>query len=478
MANVIFKRGLQKDLPQTGVDGALYVTTDTSRIYMGVGEELKQLSGGLLTAPNIEKLPSATEDLIGSFYYVIAENVLCYCEKAGQEGWIQINPDAHLTANDQHFKVDKVSESSGKNTIRLTSTITDNENNTSTGTVDFVGEGIVSVSQVGNTITINGTAKADTTYTIGAQEGVSESNSADVTLTGSAGESTAIKLQGNDLLAVAAATGSTINIGAKSQKVKDLKVENNQTSGFKVSLSQDNNTSPIETTFSPKIKLGSNKEVEFVNGIATLETKSSDEIDQAITSAVSKATREMNAMEYKGTIGGEGATYPTVDALLADTKNLHNGDVYKAGADIPEKNIHTGDLIIVQGKEDEQGIIPTGATINTVLSGEDVDTRYNIELLQGETPSIQFNSTTDTSAGQKMTFQGSDDITINGAILDKTNTVTIAHKVYSAPTTDEGQINDTNSSTVISGLTVNNGHVTGIKTKSIVLPKMEWGAFK
>ena len=38
MANVIFKRGLQSNLPAAGSveDGVFYLTTDTNRLYVGV----------------------------------------------------------------------------------------------------------------------------------------------------------------------------------------------------------------------------------------------------------------------------------------------------------------------------------------------------------------------------------------------------------------------------------------------------------
>ena len=46
MANVLFKRGLQANLPASGsaVDGALYFTTDTKRLFLGHGTELLPIS--------------------------------------------------------------------------------------------------------------------------------------------------------------------------------------------------------------------------------------------------------------------------------------------------------------------------------------------------------------------------------------------------------------------------------------------------
>ena len=38
MANIMFRRGLQANLPQTAVDGPFSLTEDTQRLYVGIGE--------------------------------------------------------------------------------------------------------------------------------------------------------------------------------------------------------------------------------------------------------------------------------------------------------------------------------------------------------------------------------------------------------------------------------------------------------
>ena len=45
MANVLFKRGLQANLPKSNIiDGAFYLTTDTNRLYIGNNTELVDYS--------------------------------------------------------------------------------------------------------------------------------------------------------------------------------------------------------------------------------------------------------------------------------------------------------------------------------------------------------------------------------------------------------------------------------------------------
>lgn len=105
MANVMFKRGTQKNIAKflaTGasqaIDGAFYLTSDTNRLYVG-----KDIDGngnikavpvnqGVITVDNISKLPSKTAIESGQFYYATLENVLCVY--SGTQ-WVQINPDTN-----------------------------------------------------------------------------------------------------------------------------------------------------------------------------------------------------------------------------------------------------------------------------------------------------------------------------------------------------------------------------------------------
>ena len=50
MANILFKRGKHSALPTTAVDGAFYLTTDSHRLYAGIGDELVDLNKYIRTA--------------------------------------------------------------------------------------------------------------------------------------------------------------------------------------------------------------------------------------------------------------------------------------------------------------------------------------------------------------------------------------------------------------------------------------------
>lgn len=90
MANILFKRGLQQNLPTTATDGVFYLTTDTNRLYVGQGSTLALLNQTVQIVANIAALPaSATKN---DFYYCTSENVLAVWDGTK---WQQINKNTN-----------------------------------------------------------------------------------------------------------------------------------------------------------------------------------------------------------------------------------------------------------------------------------------------------------------------------------------------------------------------------------------------
>ena len=87
MANEMIKfyRGLVGNLPATGVNGALYITTDEGGIYYGTGDGMKRL-GDFIQVDEVSKLPENAHTTC--LYYCVKENILC--RYTGSE-WKQIN---------------------------------------------------------------------------------------------------------------------------------------------------------------------------------------------------------------------------------------------------------------------------------------------------------------------------------------------------------------------------------------------------
>lgn len=86
MANMIkFYRGLVNNLPTTGENGALYITTDEGAIYYGTGTGMKRL-GDFIQVANVDALPEKAHE--SCLYYCVAENILA---KWNGSEWKQIN---------------------------------------------------------------------------------------------------------------------------------------------------------------------------------------------------------------------------------------------------------------------------------------------------------------------------------------------------------------------------------------------------
>lgn len=86
MADMIkFFKGLEASLPASGVNGALYITTDEGGIYLGTGTGMKRL-GDFVQVNNVASLPEKAHE--SCLYYCVAENILA---KWNGTEWKQIN---------------------------------------------------------------------------------------------------------------------------------------------------------------------------------------------------------------------------------------------------------------------------------------------------------------------------------------------------------------------------------------------------
>ena len=100
MANILFKRGLHASLPTTAVDGTFYLTTDSHRLYAGIGSKLVDLNQYINVVNTVDgasdSLAALTNVQLGDFAYVKTGNILAIYQEV-KEGnstvrkWIQIN---------------------------------------------------------------------------------------------------------------------------------------------------------------------------------------------------------------------------------------------------------------------------------------------------------------------------------------------------------------------------------------------------
>ena len=466
MANIMFKRGLQANLPQTAVDGSFYLTEDTQRLYVGIGEnnapvELNRTIRSVesLTALNALKGPvgsNANDGVaVGDFYYVaggansVSGNILAYCsavDATGKPTWVQINPDTNTQLATSTNAVTKTAVTGG---VKVATSVSDTEGRTASGDFQIVsGNKNITVELVDGQIKISTPDGSDTHYQIKTQANSSKGT----ILLDSTGkdDNSSINISGkkDSDVTVTSDDGGNITIDVADMRTKTLAVDAKPTGGNGFDLKANGMD---VGDFDPTIKLGDNAAIHFVDGNATLPVYTKTEVD----TKVSNSLKTFDAMAYKGTVSKSDAS-----TKLASTGNV--GDTYKAAEDItaPVK-ANTGDLIIATGTD--------GAVTWDVIPSGDDQTITGAATTSGISVSDQSGTLAEISVveGNK--------IKVGNKIEGKKTTLTVGHEAITQPTPVAGTaVTQTakNSAefTAITDITEDGyGHVTGITTKKLTV---------
>lgn len=462
MANIMFKRGLQANLPQTAVDGSFYLTEDTQRLYVGIGEnnapvELNRTIRSVesLTALNALKGPvgsNANDGVaVGDFYYVaggansVSGNILAYCsavDATGKPTWVQINPDTNTKLATSTSAVTKTAVTGG---VKVATSVQDTEGRTASGDFQVVGSENITVALVDGKIKISTPDGSDTTYEIKTQANSSKGT----ILLDSTGTDSSINIGGkNSDVTVISDDSGNITIGVADMRTKSIAVDAKPTSGNGFDLKVDGMD---VGDFDPTIKLGDNAAIHFVDGNATLPVYTKTEVD----TKVSNSLKTFDAMAYKGTV-----TSADASTKLASTGNV--GDTYKAASEIttPVK-ANTGDLIIATGSD--------GAVTWDVIPSGDDQTITGAATTSGISVSDQSGTLAEISVVK------GDKINISNSTSGKKTTLTVGHEAITQPTPVAGTaVTQTakNSAefTAITDIAEDGyGHVTGITTKKLTV---------
>ena len=463
MANIMFKRGLQANLPQKAVDGSFYLTEDTQRLYVGIGEnnapvELNKTIRSVenLTALNALRGPvgsNANDGVaVGDFYYVaggansVSGNILAYCsavDATGKPTWVQINPDTNTKLATSTEAVTKTAVTDG---VKVATSVSDTEGRTASGDFQVVGSKNITVKLVDGKIQISTPDGSDTTYEIKTQ---ANSSKGTILLDSSGPKDSSINIGGiNSDVTVISDDSGNITIGVADMRTKKIAVDAKPTSGNGFDLKVDGMD---VGDFDPTIKLGDNEAIHFVDGNATLPVYTKTEVD----TKVSNSLKTFDAMAYKGTVTGSDAS-----TKLASTGNV--GDTYKAAGDITDPvTANTGDLIIATGTD--------GAVTWDVIPSGDEQTITGAETTRGISISDQSGTLAEISV-----VKGSK-INVSNSTSGKKTTLTVGHEAITQPTPVAGTaVTQTakNSAefTAITDITEDGyGHVTGITTKKLTV---------
>lgn len=327
-------------------------------------------------------------------------------------------------------------------------------------------------------------------------------NSAEVKLQGStAGTETNMEIiGGTDAVVTGDAAGNTVTVAHKAYAavtpVKDAEVEKLVDAGtFTVVKSVTTNNGhvtgiqtkdvklPAQNDYSPKTVAvnadntgsitvdvtdsegnrasGSADNVLYMNvngnkvyNQGSIEFYTKEQIDSKING--------IDAMRYKGTVGGSGATVsdlPSTGVAIGDTYMVAMGGNYDG------HDCEVGDLLIATGVE-TNGVITSGLAWTYVPSGDDTDTQFALQL--ADNVITLRNSTAQEDAGT-VEIKGADKINVStsdGAII-------IKHAGLNAPKASESAAAAPSfggSFTVLDSLTAADGHVTAYTTKKVILP--------
>lgn len=474
---VKFKLGTQASLntlkdSQKGWEvGTFYLTSDSSRLYIGQADELALLNKSVEIYDNLAALKAKkTVSTKGDIAYCVTENVLAYYNGTT---WAQINPDDDtiLTALTQVVSsVDKG--------VKITTggTNSDAGKSVTAADVTITGAKGAKVAMANNkALTITGD-----TYTLNVQEHADATNDIDLVLDSALQDASTVHIKGGDNVTITkVADSNSIQIAAKDTKLNDISLGLGAKGELQVGASDTGTTNVLK-----KQKLGyfidgsyygigSDNEAKQVD----LPVYSKDQVDALIN--------KLDGMTYRGTIGTSGTTF-TMDASFNVLKGgtaaeIHIGDMFLVqGGNLTYatgKTAGIGDLLIAtakEGKSETNGVLAIGDVEWTyVPSGDDaqIDTTYSFKA-EGATDSMTITSSNDGGVIGKIAFAEGDGIVIdstdNGGNAPNQLSVTIKHDTYdTTPTTDDKSLTNGGTFDVIDSITYDNGHITGINTKTI-----------
>lgn len=475
---VKFKLGTQASLnalknSQKGWEvGTFYLTSDSSRLYIGQADELALLNKTVEIYTNLEALRAKTTvSTEGDIAYCVNENVLAYYNGTT---WNQINPDDDtiLTALTQVVSsVDKGVK------ITTNGTNSDPKKAVTGADVTITGAKGAQVAMANNkALTITGD-----TYTLNAQEHSGTPNDIDLVLGSALQDDSTVHIKGGENVTVTKIADSNgIQITAKDTKLNDISLSLGADGELQVGASDTGNTNVLK-----KQKLGYFIDGSYY-GIGSNETAKKVDLPVYSKDQVDNLIKKLDGMTYRGTIGTSGTTF-TMDASFNVLKGgtateIHIGDMFLVqGGKLTYatgKQAETGDMLIAtakNGKSETNGVLAIGDVEWTFIpSGDDskIDTTY-IFKASGTTDSMTITSSTSNGAAVgKIAFTEGDGIVIestdNGGSSPTELSVNIKHGTYdTTPTTDGKSLTNGGTFDVIDSITYNNGHITGVNTKTI-----------
>ena len=474
---VKFKLGTQASLNTLKNDpakkwevGTFYLTSDSSRLYIGQEHELALLNKTVEIYTNLEALRAKTTvSTEGDIAYCVTENVLAYYNGTT---WNQINPDDNTFLTALNHAVSSVDKG-----VKITTSGTNSDAGKTITAADVTitgAKGAQVTTPNNKTITITGD-----TYALNVQEHADTTNDIDLVLDSALQNDSTVHIKGGENVTVTKTADSNgIQIASKDTKLNGIILGLNNDGELQVGASDTAGT----TGLLKKQKLG-----YFVDGSYYGIGSDTKQVDLPVYSKeqVDNLFKKLDGMTYRGTIGTSGTTF-TMNASFNVLKggtatDIHIGDMFLVqGGSLTYatgKTAETGDMLIAtakDGKSETNGVLAIGDVEWTFIpSGDDaeIDTTY-IFKASGTTDSMTITSSNGGGTVGKIAFTKGDGIVIestdNGGTSPNQLSVNIKHGTYdTAKTTDNKSLTNGGTFDVIDSITYNNGHISGINTKTI-----------
>ena len=392
------------------------------------------------------------------------ENILAvwkFDEQENRHKWVQINPDTNTTVKEVAF-----TSSVNANVGTFLNELTDsNDNVCATATFVIAGAGGLQVSQNGT----NGLTLTGDTYSMTRSV---TNNNAVITLnsTNNTATSSVVTFQPGDNISFSSTGTSGVVISAEDTTIQSASLSLTANGAIVLAL-DDSNANTIPAV------LSNAGVVLHDNTFVTLgDTSQLSQASKGIYSAAEIDTliNGLDGMTYKGTVGTGGS------AETLPTTGVQNGDTYVVGypiaqsafnnvtviGDIPASGAIVGDMFIAQGTE-TNGIITSGLQWTYVPAGNDslntVSYRPELTLANNLLEIVNGNDdaviTLQMSAGDGIALSSVTAVSAKGMVT------TISHATYTATTTTANAAS-ASSFEAITGLTLTNGHVTGISKET------------
>lgn len=468
--NILFKRGLHSALATAPViDGAFYLTTDSHRLYAGIGDKLVDLNQYIQVVKTAEGATNSLAALQnvqeGDFAYIQTGNILAIYQNGG---WIQINKNTNTTNATIAFTGDNNTDPGA-----LTITLTDSDNKPITDTINFVGTqgNDITVDADGNVTvqgciyTASGTAKVVSNKVVSYDFNITPSDdevaASKVTL--SAGPNITFTDKGSNTLEISthdATQLTSVDVGVSGE---DITVTVGDSTGKSV-------TKTLEDAF--YVTYGKDGSSRGSN---------QGKLNVYTISEVDKLFNNLNGLTYKGTVASlaalKGITSPKAgDIYMASAGfaindaiiNVTPGTTPSAG--VPnDGQCEIGDLFIATGTE-TNGVITTGLKWTYVPSGNDIDTTYrSVVDITNHKISIVSNVNDDVIAVIDVDSGTTGKITLASSTNKDSDewSLTLDHATVDRKDTKDTTTEHNAAVTAVTGVnTDSTGHITGVTTKT------------